>query len=82
MEMGTWHPYLSRALQKIPLCSQDQELLFILYRVQYLYFKIWMSRGKRKSSGDVAGITVLFKVYCTARLKMFPLKKKKKRTTV
>ena len=30
--------------------------------VQYLYFKPRMSGSKHKSSGDVAGTTVLFKV--------------------
>ena len=30
--------------------------------VQYLYFKPRMSGSKRKSRGDVAGTTVLFKV--------------------
>ena len=37
----------------------------VLFRVQYLYFEPRMSRSERKSSGDVAGTTVLFKVlYC------------------
>ncbi|XP_049554157.1 coiled-coil domain-containing protein 60 isoform X3 [Orcinus orca] len=33
----------------------------VLYKAQYLYFKTRMSGSKCKSSGDVAGITVLFK---------------------
>ena len=38
--------------------------------LQYLYFKPRMSRSKCKSSGDVVGITIHFKV-CTVRLKIF-----------
>ena len=32
------------------------------YRVQYLYFKLRISGSKHKSSGDITGSTVLFKV--------------------
>ena len=40
--------------------------------VQCLYFKPRMSRSKRKSSGDVAGTTVLFKVlYCKIKNAFF-----------
>ena len=44
----------------------------VLYRVQYLYFKPRMSGSKCKSSNDVAGTTVLFKVlYCKIKNVLF-----------
>ena len=49
----------------ILLCSTIESTV-----VQYLYFKSRMSRSKHKSSGDIVGTTVLFKIlYCKVQFR-------------
>ena len=57
------HPLQLVVLLCILLYSSEQRAV-----LQYLYFKPRMSGRKCKSSGNVAGTTVLFKVlYCTVK---------------
>ena len=46
-------------------------LLYVLYRVQYLYFKPRMSGSKHKSISDVTGTLLYFSRYCAVKFKTF-----------
>ena len=62
--VGCVHPLQATVL----LCSLQSTV------VQHLYFKPRMSRCRRKSRGDMAGTTVLFKVrYCKIKNVFFIL---------